>query len=77
MTQIDDPLPCGHAPIHRCGVQYQGTPEDWDGVSEWRCMECGRRWGRWTGRELTSRSDIEPRYGIRRGVAPRAPESQD
>jgi hypothetical protein len=20
MTQIDDPLPCGHAPIHRCGV---------------------------------------------------------
>lgn len=26
---------CGSTQI--TGVQYCGTPEDWDGVSEWHC----------------------------------------
>lgn len=45
-----------------CGVQYQGTREDWDGISEWRCESCGTRWGRWTKRILTG-DQIEGRYG--------------
>jgi hypothetical protein len=64
MVKIDLKLPCGHEPNQRCGVQYQGTTEDWDGVSEWRCLECGRRWGRWSKRELTG-EEIEGRYGRR------------
>lgn len=44
------------------GVEYSGTAEDWDGVSEWRCPACGRRYGRWSGRELRD-GEIEPRYG--------------
>lgn len=31
------------------GVEYQGG---YDGVSEWRCPDCGRREGRWSGRVL-------------------------
>ena len=46
----------------RCGVQYRGTREDWDGVSEWICVDCGTRFGRWTGRVLTE-GEIEKRYG--------------
>lgn len=56
-------LGCGHAKTLATGVQYRGTSEDWDGVSEWQC-HCGRRWGRWTGRELTG-NEIESRYGGR------------
>jgi hypothetical protein len=44
------------------GVQYQGTAEDYDGISEYNCDACGGRWGRWTGRVL-GRNEIEPRYG--------------
>lgn len=32
------------------GVEYQGG---FDGVSEWRCLDCGRREGRWSGKVLT------------------------
>lgn len=46
------------------GVQYRGTPEDYDGLSEWRCEDgCGYRVGRWTGRALGP-DELEPRYGI-------------
>lgn len=31
------------------GVEYQGV---YDGVLEWRCPVCGRREGRFTGKEL-------------------------
>jgi len=44
------------------GKEYIGTLEDYDGVSEWRCNECGTRWGRWSGRILAN-YDIERRYG--------------
>lgn len=54
-------LPCGHKDS-LCAVEYRGTTEDYDGTSEWRCETCGRRWGRWSGRELTG-TQIEGRYG--------------
>jgi hypothetical protein len=43
------------------GVQYEGTPCDYDGVSEWCCM-CGTRWGRWSNRILIP-GELEQRYG--------------
>lgn len=46
----------------RTGVQYQGTTDDWDGVSEWQCCGCGLRVGRWSGMVLRS-GEIEGRYG--------------
>ena len=53
-------LPCGHP--RTLGVQYQGTIYDYDGVSEWHCQTCGKRFGRWSGRELRE-GEYEPRYG--------------
>lgn len=50
------------------GVEYRGTADDYDGVSEWVCEGCGARWGRWTGRELIA-GDHERRYGGDRGQA--------
>lgn len=47
------------------GVQYRGTAQDWDGVSEWRCEDDGTRIGRWTGNILTG-DELEPIYGIPR-----------
>lgn len=44
------------------GIQYRGTTEDWDGISEWRCEKCGHRVGRWSGRILQD-NEIERRYG--------------
>lgn len=44
------------------GVQYRGTVEDYDGISEWRCDACQARWGRWTGRILQG-DELEPRHG--------------
>lgn len=44
------------------GVQYQGTSQDYDGVSEWRCVQCGPRFGRWSNRVL-GEIEIEGRYG--------------
>jgi hypothetical protein len=37
-------------------------PCQYDGVSEWRCLVCGCRWGRWTGRILGA-VEHEPPYG--------------
>ena len=48
------------------GIEYRGTSEDWDGISEWHCEEgCGLRIGRWTGKRLEA-DEIEPRYGVKR-----------
>lgn len=45
------------------GVEYEyGHPQRYDGVSEWVHMPCGRREGRWTGKELKD-GESEPRYG--------------
>ena len=45
------------------GVEYAyGTPERYDGVSEWWCQPCDVRIGRWTGKRL-GENEREPRYG--------------
>lgn len=45
------------------GVEYgYGHPHRYDGVSEWRCPDCGYREGRWTGRPLRE-GESEPRFG--------------
>lgn len=50
-------------------VEYPfNHPEHYDGISEYRCMRCGRREGRWTGARLTDGSS-EPRYGVERESA--------
>ncbi len=48
------------------GMQYSyDHPEHYDGVSEWQCLHCGRREGRWTGAVLTAGA-TEPRHGEER-----------
>lgn len=57
------PLPCGHDDRHKIGIEYPLIdPHHYDGISEWRCSKCRKRWGRWTGKELTGKEQ-EPRYG--------------
>lgn len=56
-----EPFPCGCVRSTATGIQYQGTREDYDGVSEWRCA-CGKRWGRWTDKRLID-GELEKRYG--------------
>lgn len=47
------------------GVEYgYDSPERYDGVSEWRCPDCGRREGRWSGKVLQD-DELEPRFGGR------------
>lgn len=56
--QIENPT------THFCrviGIEYQGG---YDGVSEWRCPDCGRREGRWSGKVL-GEGETEERYGGR------------
>jgi hypothetical protein len=48
------------------GVEYTlDHPHHYDGVSEWRCPDCGIRVGRWSGAVLTE-GQFEPRYGGKR-----------
>lgn len=45
------------------GQEYdKKVPEHVDGVSEWHCLNCKTRWGRWTGKIL-QKGEREPRYG--------------
>jgi DNA-directed RNA polymerase subunit RPC12/RpoP len=37
-------------------------PEAYDGASEYRCLECGTRIGRWTGKILAD-GEWEKRFG--------------
>lgn len=46
-----------------CGIEYAYPhPESYDGISEWRCIKCGARFGRWTGKKLKG-DEHENRYG--------------
>ena len=38
------------------------SPEHFDGISEIRCRNCNKRFGRWTKKELAP-GEIEKRYG--------------
>lgn len=45
------------------GVEYDGLdPLYYDGVSEWKCINCGLREGRWSGKQLTGDEQEKP-YG--------------
>lgn len=45
------------------GCEYPiGAPEHYDGISEWHCTGCHRRFGRWTKRELLDK-EVEKKYG--------------
>jgi predicted RNA-binding Zn-ribbon protein involved in translation (DUF1610 family) len=47
------------------GVEYSHeVPEHYDGMSEYRCPDCGARFGRWSGRQLAE-GEAEPYGGIR------------
>ena len=53
-----------HGADNMIGIEYEYThAQYYDGISEWMCMTCKRRWGRWTGHELKT-CQFEPRYGI-------------
>lgn len=54
-------LKCGSTNI--MGVEY-GYPskEAYDGISEWQCLDCKVRIGRWSGKELKDNEE-EKRYG--------------
>ena len=43
-------------------LQYRGTKEDYDGVSEIICMTCNKRYGRWS-EKLLRKDEIENKYG--------------
>jgi hypothetical protein len=66
-TACGEPSPADKC--RKCGsrnmkaVEYDGTdPCHYDGISEFRCEDCGARFGRWTGRELQD-GDYERPYG--------------
>lgn len=45
------------------GVEYAyGSPERYDGISEWACGNCGTREGKWSG-NILAEGEIEPRFG--------------
>jgi hypothetical protein len=50
--------------INMLGIEYPWThPQHYDGVSEWKCTECGARIGRWS-REVLETGRVEPRFGV-------------
>ena len=45
------------------GIQYSPRhPEHYNGISEWQCMLCRARIGRWTGKALAD-GESEKRFG--------------
>lgn len=53
-------LPCGCGANFSC-VQYRyHEPEGWDGYSEKVCNKCGKRFGRWSNKELVG-EEREPK----------------
>ena len=57
-----------HKPNMHCkkimiAIEYDGRdPLHYDGVSEWKCSVCGKRFGRWSGKELKKGEQEKP-YG--------------
>lgn len=47
-------------------VEYDPmNPDHYDGVSEVKCLDCGARIGRWSGKELQE-GEFEPRFGVKK-----------
>ena len=58
---VEEGCPNCHEPI--MGVEYGwNSPNNYDGVSEWTCLKCNLRWGRWT-HKLLADGEEEKRYG--------------
>jgi len=48
---------------HIVMVEYDMMhPEHYDGISEIKCLDCGARFGRWSGKELKE-GEVEKLYG--------------
>ena len=44
-------------------IEYSwDNPEYYDGISEIKCNDCGKRFGRWSGKELKE-GEVEKRFG--------------
>lgn len=50
--------------IEYCDPTEESIPfeHQYDGISEYRCKDCGARWGRWSGKELKG-DDYERIFG--------------
>lgn len=47
-------------------VEYEMIhPDHFDGISEIKCLDCGARIGRWSGKELQE-GEFEPKGGVRK-----------
>ncbi len=54
---------CGCGDQYATGIEYEWShSQHYDGISEWQCSKCNRRWGRWSGKELTG-AEYERKYG--------------
>lgn len=72
ITWIGDEIPEEHRELYGdkqhfmaniMGVEYgYPSPEQYDGISEWKCTGCGTRWGRWT-HKILGEGELEPVYG--------------
>jgi hypothetical protein len=52
---------CGNTNV--IGIEYDyGSPNRYDGVSEWFCNFCDSRYGRWSGKKL-EKGEEELRFG--------------
>ncbi len=56
---------CPNNPAHEVLlIEYpHNVPEHYDGISEIECLDCKKRYGRWTLKELAP-EEREPRFGI-------------
>lgn len=55
---------CGNTEY--CGVEYDWCSNNhYDGVSEWRCLKCNTRYGRWTDKILEENEE-EKVFGDKR-----------
>ena len=52
---------CGDEKIMLVEYGYP-SPNHYDGISEYKCLECGNRVGRWSGK-LLAKNEEEKRYG--------------
>lgn len=60
-----DGCKCKCDPSYVIGVDYGRLADrdlSYDGIGEWQCRNCNRRWCRWTGRELKE-NEYPMRYG--------------
>lgn len=63
MENNSKPTKCDCPIDYAVGVEYSLLdPNHYDGISEWQCAKCAKRWGRWTGKELKP-GEFEPPYG--------------